>query len=82
MVVAQVFGVYLMVEALVFWSLFLVHSENTFWGGGKITYHVHLLHSSSRCALAFLLAVFVEAVRLALFCQSRAGVAFLDLAQD
>ena len=68
-VVVQVLGVYLLVESLVFWVPFLVHSQNTFLGGGRNTYYVRLLHSSSRCALAFLLAVFVEAVRLALFCR-------------
>ena len=81
-VVAQVLGVYLLVESLVFWVPFLVHSQNTSLGGGKNTYHVRLLHSSSRCALAFLLAVFLEAVRPALSCRCGAGVASSDLAQD
>ena len=81
-VVVQVLGVYLWVESLVFWVPFLVHSQNTFWGGGRNTYHVRPHHSSSRCALAFLLAIFVEAVRPALSHQCGAGVASLNLAQD
>ena len=57
-VVKQGLEVYPLVESLVFLVLFLAHDQSTFLDGGKNTYHVHPLHSFSKCALAFLLEVF------------------------
>ena len=57
-VVEQGLEVYPLVESLVFLVLFLGHSQSTFLDGGKNTYHACLLHSSSKCALAFLVEVF------------------------
>ena len=80
-VVEQVLGVYLLVESLVFWVPFLVHSQNISLGGGRNTYHVRPPRNSNRCTLAFVLVVFAEAVPLVLFLCCGAGVASLDLAQ-
>ena len=80
--VEQGLGVYPLVESLVFLVLFPRHAQSTFLDGGKNTYHVRLPHSSSKCALAFLVEVFAQVVLLAFSLHCGVGVVLLDLAQD
>ena len=80
-VVEQGLEVYPLVVSLVFLVLFLGHAQITFLDGGKNTYHAHLLHISSKCALPFLVEVFTQAVLLAFSLHCGAEVVLLDLVQ-
>ena len=80
-VVEQGPGVYPLVESLVFLVLFLGHAQSTFLDGGINTYHASPLHSSSKCALAFLVEVFALVVLLAFSLHCRAEVVLLDIVQ-
>ena len=81
-VVGQGLGVYPLVESLVFWVLFPGHAQSTLLDEGKNTYHARPLHSSSKCALAFLVEVFTQVVLLAFSLHCRVEVVLLDLALD
>ena len=81
-VVEEGLEVYPLAGLLVFLVLFLGHAQNTFLDGGKNTYHACLLHSSSKCALAFLVEVFAQVVLLAFSLHFKAKVVPLDLVPD
>ena len=64
--VEQVLGVYLWVELLAFYDLFLGHFQGTFLDVGRNTYHARLLHNCSRNNPAFVV-VFAAVHHFALF---------------